>query len=152
MTGTPNTDLTPAPDQNVERGSTKGGSDGPQGTYGPGVDANTPPPSPPGPGGDGKGGPAGINLGDLGPLGDLLGGATDSKPVDPTVAAGERAYFSIWGVKPPHGYIKALVESGMNVFEITYHELSKPGATKTQYWRDRVSSYAAVAAQVFGRR
>lgn len=152
MTGTPNP-LVPDPQQNVPaastaRPSTKGGGNV-VGTPGPGSDLTQPPGGTGG--GDGTGVPPGIDLSQLGNLGDLLGGTT-AKPVDPTVAAGERAYFSIWGVKPPHGYIKALVEAGMNVFEITYHELSKPGATKTQYWRDRVSSYAAIAAQVFGRR
>ncbi len=78
--------------------------------------------------------------------------SSGSHKVDPTVAAGERIYFQIWGVKPPHGYIRHLVQQGMNVFEIAQHELSKPGARKTQYYRDRFAEAAYAIAQAMGFR
>lgn len=81
-----------------------------------------------------------------------LASGSGTKAVDPTVARGDRAYFAIWGVKPPHGYIEALVKAGLNADEITAHELSKPAAQHTHFWRDGLANYAAQIAQLLGRR
>lgn len=89
-------------------------------------------------------------------LGQILGGGGEGKgergPTDPTVAAGKRAYFQIWGVKPPRGYIEQLVRQGLNVYEIIEHELSKPQARRTNYYRDRYAEFAEVAARIMGMR
>jgi hypothetical protein len=72
--------------------------------------------------------------------------------VDPTVALGQDAYEKIWGVTPPKGYIESLVKQGLNVFQIELHELSQPGANRTQYWRDNEAAVAAQISQLMGRR
>lgn len=85
----------------------------------------------------------------------ILGGEGSEergRQVDPTVAMGKRAYFSIWGVKPPKGYIEGLVKQGMNVYEIIEHELSKPQARRTNYYRDRYAKFAELAARLMGAR
>ncbi len=137
--GAPPSSLGPNPNIHPEADTTPGvpdPGDMPLGLQGAGDQAN----------------PNGIDLTDLGALQDFLDTQTGAKAVDPTVAAGERSYFDIWGVKPPKGYIKALVGQGLNAFEIAYHELSKPGATRTSYWRDKEAYFASIAAQLFGRR
>jgi hypothetical protein len=101
-------------------------------------DTSTVPPPPPPP-----------NI-DLTKLLNQLGAPT--KPVDPEITAGEQLYFQIWGVQPPKDYIKGLVGQGLNVFEITQHELSKPGATRTQFYRDQLAQYGSIAAQIMGKR
>jgi len=75
-----------------------------------------------------------------------------TKLVDPEVSAGERLYFQIWGTKPPKGYIEGLVKAGLNIFEIQAHELSKPGAKRTQYYQGKFADYAATLAQAMGFR
>ena len=108
-------------------------------------------------GGDG---PAGIDLSR--PL-DLLGGNDDtdggssggggtSAPVDPNIIGGARDYYAIWGIQPPQGYIEGLVKSGLNRYEIVEHELAKPRAESTAFYRDRYAAFAAKAADIFGRR
>jgi hypothetical protein len=86
---------------------------------------------------------------------NALPGATTTSPVqrqDPEEVAAERAYFQIWGVEAPKGYIVSLMHQGMNLFEIIDHELAKPQIRRTQYYVDKSSNYAQVAAQIFGRR
>lgn len=112
------------------------------------------------PEGGGEGGAAAGEVPELdsGELTDVLAGilgtqgGEDTRRVDPTVAAGKRAYFEIWGVKPPGGYIEGLVKQGLNVYEIIEHELSKPQARRTNYYRRRYAEFAELAARVMGMR
>lgn len=87
--------------------------------------------------GDGKGG---------------SGGGSAAAPVDPNVVGGTRDYYAIWGIQPPHGYIEGLVKQGLNRYEIVEHELAKPRAESTGFYRDRYAAFAARAASIFGRR
>lgn len=106
-------------------------------------------------GGDGGGTPSGftIDAETAALLQNILGaGEGGTKRVDPTVTVASRDYFEIWGVEPPHGYIEGLVKSGMNRFEIISHELSKPQARRTAFYRDNLSRFAAMAAQLMGFR
>lgn len=73
-------------------------------------------------------------------------------PVDPAVSAADTAYLQIWGIAPPKGYIEGLVTQGMNVFEIVQHELSKPAASQTSYYRDQLATIASSIATAMGRR
>lgn len=72
--------------------------------------------------------------------------------IDPEESAAKQAYFEIWGVEPPKGYIGALISKGMNLFEIIDHELSKSSVRRTQYYVDKSSNYAQIIAQLFGTR
>jgi hypothetical protein len=120
-------------------------------------------------GGSSGGGPSGIDLGDiLSGLGSDSGSSSSSgsssggsssgggsaaaAPVDPNISQGQRDYYDIWGTLAPFGYIEGLVKSGMNHFEIVEHELSKPRAQTTVFYRDKFAYYAAAAARLFGRR
>jgi len=116
--------------------------------------ANVSPPAPGDAGGGGAQGPGGFQVDPATQaiLDQLLGSSSTTKAVDPTVSAGERAYFQIWGVKPPHGYIQALAKQGLNVHEIIANELAKPGARKTSFYRDVYAKFAAQAASVMGMR
>ncbi len=115
-------------------------------------------------GGDGGGGnttPTTINI-DPGTLAAILGGSGGSSssssggghtaPVDPTVSAAEQFYFQLWGVKPPTEYISGFIKGGHDLFDFITWQLSRPGAAKTKYFRDRFSSYAGELAQVMGTR
>jgi hypothetical protein len=93
--------------------------------------------------------PGGFNIQPPPPGTTTLGGG---KRVDPEIAAAEQAYFQIWGVEAPHGYIPELMKKGMNLFEIIDHELSKPAVRRTQYYVDKYSGYAQTIAQLFGTR
>jgi hypothetical protein len=86
----------------------------------------------------------------LGTLG--IGTEDGAKKIDPLLAAGERAYFQIWGTKPPKGYIKSLADQGLNVNEIILNELQKPAARKTFFYRNQYAQFASQLAQLMGAR
>ncbi len=126
----------------------------------PGPPTTVPPTSRPGGDGGGDGGGGGAPSGfDSSQLAEIIAGlSTDSSKHTPkiegdaTVIAGKRAYFQIWGVEPPPGYIENLVRSGLNQFEIISNELAKPGARRTSFYRDQYAALANAAAQLMGFR
>lgn len=84
-------------------------------------------------------------------------GSSGSSAQTPTKAAESQyiqalisTYLSIWGMKPPPGYIERIARSGMNTFELQSHEASKPGYRLSPHYLEQQVQTRHFLAQQLG--
>lgn len=75
---------------------------------------------------------------------------TATDPRDVEIQRAENAYYQLWGVFPPPGYIGKLVDAGMNLFEIQDYERSKPAFNRTASYQQTRQDYSARLLQIMG--
>lgn len=71
---------------------------------------------------------------------------------DLTAQAMQEKYFSIWGVFPPEGYVRAMIKKGMNVFEMEDFERRKPAFKKTETYENEGAAFAQLLSRLMGTR
>lgn len=95
---------------------------------------------------------AAIKAGEL-TMFDLIGMISQDEPsagVNPDKVRALRIYTEIWGHSPPGDWYKGV--KGLNDYEIAAHELAKPEAKGTAFYRDRWAGWAQQLSELFGRR
>jgi hypothetical protein len=105
----------------------------------------TPPP--------GDGGGSGGSGGSSGSSGSSSSSSGSSEPaVDPIVARREAMfqsiYMSLWGEPATEGYIKSIAKGGLNSYEFSLMERSKPAWQQTKAFKDAFAARAGVLKQI----
>jgi len=79
-------------------------------------------------------------------------GLTGNPRLDRLIGEGEGLYYQLWGEFAAPGYVKSLVNRGMNIFEIEDHERRKPAFKRTDTYQDEWGAYAKAVANIMGTR
>jgi hypothetical protein len=62
------------------------------------------------------------------------------------------AYFELWGVTPPPGYVERFIDDGYNIYEFVAYERGKADFRHAQTYRGKYAGFAQQLARLFGTR